>query len=96
MAINGAWLPMAYDGTRNKPSATLFFVYISFVMSMVSITYTFFKNEAYTPAGFSILLFVLCSVLYRIRRIDSLEVDLDDKSIKLKGGDAQQKESETK
>lgn len=93
-ARNGMFLPMAFDGANERPSATLFFTYFTYLLTVASIIYTFFDNNAFTPVVSSIILFVICLTIYRIRRLDSVELDLDDRSIKIKGNDA--KESETK
>lgn len=94
-AKNGLYLPLAYDGDREVPSVTLLFAYTSFVMCLLSIGYTFINNGAITPVVSSIMLFIISITMYRIRRLDSVEVDLDDKSIKIKS-DTTNNESENK
>jgi hypothetical protein len=91
-AKTGLFLPMAYDGLDETPSATLFYTYFSFVMCILSIGFLFFKPDVINPAIFSTLLFVICLTIYRLRRLDNVEIDLDDKSVKLSGHD-DQKES---
>lgn len=88
----GLKLPMAFDGVNERPSATLFFTYFTYLLTVASIIYTFFDNNAFTPVVSSIILFVICLTIYRIRRLDSVELDLDDRSIKIKGNEAKESE----
>jgi hypothetical protein len=84
MSTHGARLPMAYDYSVEGPSATLLFTYIAFICTIISFIYLFFKPDVISPAIYSIILFVICLVLYRL---SEFSVDLDDKSISLKGSE---------
>lgn len=84
---NGTYLPMAYDGATGKPSVTLFFSYVSFLINIVAIVYLFCKPDNVSPAIASLMLFVICVVLYRIRNLDKVKFDLQNKSIELDGED---------
>lgn len=91
-ARTGLFLPMAFDNDKEGASVTLFFSHVSFCLTLISIIYLFFKPDVLSPAISSMMLFAFCILVYRLRRLDDVEIDLDDRSIKLKGHDDQEKE----
>jgi hypothetical protein len=93
---HGLKMPMVYDYSVQGPSATLLFTYIAFICTIVSFIYLFFKPEVISPAIYSIILFVICLVLYRLKRLSEFSVDLDDKSISIKGSEDEDQKVEKK
>lgn len=86
----GMNIPMGNDGT-DKPSVTLFFAYISFIALMVSLVYLHFNPNNMTPTLIATLVWSIALLIYRVRKIDKLSVDLDDKSITIEGSDDNKK-----
>ena len=90
-ASHGLNLPSAYDKDKDGPSITLFFSHISFCLTLCTIIYLFFKPDVITPVASATTLFVICIILYRMRKIDSFKVDLDDRELEFTGHDDQEK-----
>ena len=83
----GLYLPMAYDGSRNKPSVTLLAFYIGLILSTLSIVAFHFMPETLLQPTIATLMFLAMGfVFYRMRNLDKIKFDLDDKSIELDGG----------
>lgn len=72
--------PFATDKANNKPSVTLLFAYVSFILAVSIIIYLTVKDVIAGSAG-ALMLFFGCLLMYRLRRLDSFSVDIDDKSI---------------
>lgn len=86
LAENGIPVPFIRDTQINKPSMTLTFAYVSFIVAMTGIIFLTIK-EIVLGTTAAIMFWVLCMVFYRIRKLDKFKIDLDDKSIELDGGD---------
>jgi hypothetical protein len=85
----GMNIPMGNDGT-DKPSVTLFFAYISFIAVMLSLVYLHFNPNNMTPTLIATLVWSIALLIYRMRKIDSLKFDLDDKSFEIESEDEQE------
>ena len=85
-ANQGIKFPMAHDSTTGKPSITLLFPYISFLLAMVSIIMLLKENTLYGTIA-AIGTWVIALILYLMRKITKFKADLDDKSIELENGD---------
>lgn len=81
--------PFVHDPVKNKPSITLLFFYVAFFITALSVgvsSLMLLISGQYLSATFvPVLLFCLTFVFYRLRRLDSFKLDLDDKSIELTG-----------
>ena len=75
----------AYDGSSNQKSTTLFFVYITFWLAVVGSIVVYYKPELLSASINSTVFWVVSFVMYRLRRLDKVKLDLDDKSIELSG-----------
>lgn len=86
---DGIPLPMAKDWRDGKslPSVSLLFVYISFIVMIVSAIALHVKTEYLSATVTLVLIWILAMVFYMIRRLKSFKADLDDKSINLEGED---------
>lgn len=76
----GIKFPMAYDGTTGKPSVTLLFAYISYIIAASIVIYLTVKDQIAGSAA-ALMFFFGCLIMYRVRHLDKLRVDFDDKSI---------------
>jgi hypothetical protein len=83
----GITLPLARDADRNKPSATLWFAYISFFMALGSVIHLTIKGDPFLSAMTSISFWAIATIFYRMRTLNKFKVDLDDKEIEIDGGD---------
>lgn len=70
-------LPFAKDKANNdKPSVTLLFAYVSFLLTLGLNIFEAFRDPIASLFG-STILFTICIVLYRMRRVDSLRISRD-------------------
>jgi hypothetical protein len=81
---NGLKFPFAHDPVTKKPSVTLLSYYLGLYMSVGSLIYLHIKSEPIIATSATILFWVLTYIFYRIRKLDSAKISLEDKSIELK------------
>lgn len=81
-----AW-PFVHDPTTKQPSVTLMFFYISFVVAVsyiaVSSGMLIAKGDYLSATLMPTMLLLLGFVFYRLRQLDKVKIDLDDKEIEL-------------
>lgn len=82
-AEKGLYFPFAYDSEHQRPSATLFFAYISFYIAIFSLIILHFKLELLTATIMAFVFNGLMIIFYMIRKLTKAKIDLDDKSIEL-------------
>lgn len=87
----GIHLPYAHDAASDKPSITLLFAYLSGVMVIVSLIILHIKPTLVIPTAMTMLFWALAVVFYRLRKLDKVKFDLDDKSIELEGSEKEEK-----
>lgn len=81
---NGWFLPSAYDATREEPSATLLAFHVGLILSIGSlIAYHFLPDKLVGPVSATLMFFGMTFVMYRLRNLDKVKLDLDDRSIEL-------------
>lgn len=85
--INGIKFLYAYDSERKGASSTLFYCYISFYFVLASIIALHFNTNLLTPSLITIGFFSICMIFYRLRKIDKLKIDLDDRSIDIESNE---------
>lgn len=78
--------PFAIDKVNKKPSVTLFFAYVSFMLAIVIVVYLTYRDVLAGSVA-ALMLFFGSLLMYRLRRLDSFSIDLDDKEIKVNSGD---------
>lgn len=86
-AEQGLKLPFLYDPTTQQASITLALLYITSVLMLVSVIMLHIKSELLTATLTSIMVWIMAYVMYRLRRLDSFKLDLDDKTIELDGSE---------
>ena len=80
----GLHWPFLFDPTTKKPSVTLMFMYITFIMTVVSVGAAHFFPSMIPATILSIAFWVLSVVFYRMRRLDDLSVNLKTGAIEVK------------
>jgi len=81
---NGLYLFSAYDATREEPSATLLAFHVGLILSIGSlISYHFLPDKLVGPVSATLMFFGMTFVMYRMRNLDKVKLDLDDRSIEL-------------
>jgi cbb3-type cytochrome oxidase subunit 3 len=81
----GLKLPFAFDAVSGKPSVTLFFAYVTFLLALTSTILLHFTDKIFTATVTTIIFFVINVIFYLLRRLTKAKVDLDDRSIELDG-----------
>lgn len=84
-------LPLAVD-TDGKSSVTLLFAYIAFIIACMANAYLLYKDVTAGTVS-SLTLFFGSMIFYRLRKLDKVKFDLDDKSFELEGSDDVQESS---
>lgn len=83
----GMKFPYAYDQESKGPSETLLFFKATTTITIASLIALQFKavtpGTVFTTAGVTLLAFVM----YRLRKLDKVKIDVDDQSIELDGQD---------
>lgn len=83
-AKNGLYFPAAYDINTNKPSTTLFSFYLGIILSVGSlIAYHVFPDKLIGPTSMTLLFLAMTFITYRLRQIDKVSVNLENKSFEL-------------
>lgn len=65
-----------------KPSITLLFAYFAFILAVGACVYLLTRDALSGTMG-ALVLFFGCLVTYRMRKLDKVKFDLDDKSFEL-------------
>lgn len=81
----GLNFPYAKDGVTGKPSVTLFFSYVSFYMTIISLIALHFKDSLFVASATTAIYSCIMIIFYLIRTIKRAKIDLDDKSLDLEG-----------
>lgn len=87
----GFSVPLIKD--EGKPSATLTFAYASFLVAIAAEVYFILNGDHLASTATAIIFWALAVVFYRMRKIDKVKFDLDDKSLEL---DAEDEKDESK
>lgn len=86
--------PFAKDKTTGKSSATLFFAYVGFLIAGMSVMYLL-NVDAIAGTIASLVLFFGCLILYRLKQLDKVKIDLQNKSVELEDvQDTEEKKNE--
>jgi hypothetical protein len=93
LSVNGIHLPYAHDVTTGKGSATLLFFYIFGLSTLFSLftLHLITTLEMAMSTGMTIVAWTFSYVFYRMRKLDKVKFDLDDKSIEIEGDDEEEK-----
>lgn len=93
-STTGIHFPYAYDADKGKPSVTLFFSYVAFyalIVSLLILHYTLYfdKTNMIYATLVTLGVFGVCMIFYLLRRrLKNVELNLNEKSIKLEGDES--------
>jgi hypothetical protein len=79
--------PFLRDPTNGKPSVTLLFVYLTFIVSVSTLVASSWYPRFIPPTMIGIGFWSLSMVFYRLRKLDKAKIDLKNDSIDLEGDD---------
>ena len=83
LCVEGIHLPFSFDPETNKPSITLMFFWISSTLSVASLILLHIGIVTYTATAMSLGFVLLAFVMYRMRKLDKVKINLTEKSIEL-------------
>lgn len=75
--------PYLHDPVTEKPSVTLLFPYITFLIAVISLISLHFFPQMLIPTGVSIAFWAIAVVFYMIRKINKAKFDLSSQSFEL-------------
>ncbi len=88
---HGMYWPFVHDPVKGKPSVTLLFFYLTFILAITSVSISslmlIIKGDYFTATIMPVIMLFSSFVFYRLRRLDSVKINLTEKSINLDGGD---------
>ena len=79
----GIKVPLFYDPVTDMPSITILFPYVSFIIAIISIIALHFYPQFMVGTSFAVVVWVISTVLYMIRKLHKAKFDLDDKTIEI-------------
>ena len=85
------FFPYAKDPTTGQPSVTLYFAYVAFYLSVLSLIALHFWNDLIATTGMSFLFTVLMITFYKLKTLSKAKFDIDDRSIELDSQDEEKK-----
>jgi hypothetical protein len=91
----GFYVPYFHDPVSNKPSVTMTFAYITFVLACISVIMLHRDSTNLSATWTAIGFWASATVLYMIREINKLKVDLDDREVSI-NEDEEDEPKETK
>ena len=74
--------PFAIDKATGKPSVTLFFAYVAFIIASCATGYLIYR-DAVVGTTSALMLFFGCLLIYRLRQIDKFKVNLSERSLEV-------------
>lgn len=86
---DGFAVPLFKDD--GKPSATFTFAYTSFIVAILAELYFILNGDYLASTATAIVFWALAVVFYRLRKLDHVKFDIDDKTIELDGEDDDEK-----
>lgn len=97
-SAEGMRWPFLHDPTREEPSVTLMFFYITFLMASISVSVSsvllLLHNDPFKATIMPIMMFTLGFIFYRLRSLDNVKIDLNDQELELSSDNDAPKEKE--
>jgi cbb3-type cytochrome oxidase subunit 3 len=81
--------PYLHDPVNKKPSITLLFPYITFVIAAISLLLLHIWPSMLVATAMSIFMWALATVFYMLRKLTKAKFDLENKSFELDNGDSE-------
>ena len=75
--------PYLHDPVSKKPSVTLLFPYITFVMTMISVILLHLNPAMIMATTMSMVFWLISTVVYLLRKLSKAKFDLDSRSFEL-------------
>ena len=85
---NGIKLPYLHDPVTKKPSITLLFPYITFVLALISVILLHIWPSMIVATITSLLFWSTSTIFYLIRKLNKAKINLQNQSVELDGGES--------
>lgn len=83
--------PFVHDPVKGKPSVTLLFFYLAFTIAILTVssssTMMIIKGQYLQATFMPLLMWFSAFVFYRLRRLDSVKINLQEQSVEIEGGE---------
>jgi hypothetical protein len=94
----GMFWPFVHDPVKGQPSVTLMFFYLGFFMALLCIGASsilmMIKGDFLSATTMPTMLMFSTFIFYRLRRLDSVKINLQEKSLDLSGSSEDEEKSE--
>lgn len=89
--------PFVHDPVKDKPSITLLFFYVTFIIVSIITTLSssmmLIKGQYLEATFMPLFLWILGFVFYRLRKLDNIKINLQERSLELDSGEEGASES---
>lgn len=83
----GVRIPFVYDTTKKESSVTLMFAWVTFAAAFISLILLHVNTRFLTATLTTMGMWVTAVIFYRLRKLDKVKFDLQNKSLELDGED---------
>lgn len=88
--------PYAYDPTSKTPSITLLMLYFATIVMFTAEITNLFIQTMNIPVLVTVFVWFLAFIMYRLRKLDKVKLDLDDQSLEIESSDGSEQKDNTK
>lgn len=81
----GMRLPFIYDAPSEKPSLTVMFPYVTFIIASASVVALHFYSSLIIATTTAIFFWLIATVLYMLRKLQKASFDLKEQTFSLEG-----------
>lgn len=93
LCTNGIHLPFAYDPESKQPSVTLGFFWIASFLSIASLVLLHLNYVTLSATGMSLVFVLIGFVMYRLRKLDKVKIDVKNESVDLEDDEKDKNEN---
>lgn len=94
-AKDGIKWPFMHDPVNGKPSITVLFSYVTFVLTVISVIALHFYPQTLTATGVTMGFWGMATVFYMLRKISKAKFNADERSFELEGETSPDDDSST-
>jgi len=84
-STKGWHLPFLHDPITKRPSITLLFPYITFVLSVISLIVLHFKPSVIVATSTSLVFWAMSVVFYLLRKLHKSKINISTGTLELEG-----------
>lgn len=92
LCTKGIHLPFSFDPETKQPSVTLGFFYITSFLSIISLILLHLNYVTLAATGMSLVFVLVGFVMYRLRKLDKVKIDVKNESVDLEDNEETKKQ----